>query len=517
MEQPPPSRRSIAIASTVVFVIAVTIRVPSCYESFWLDELHSAWCVWDALADVFPRADIGHQSPFYFVGLWFWKQIVGETEVALRLSSVLAVAASCGVLTTGVARWTNSVAAGAASGMVMALESNSLFFGTELRPYALVILFASVAIVCFFQLVMLESRREHRGCWSTFILAILLAALAQPSSIGVLIWLPALLFMVWFKRDCRQLCKVTLVDALAGLTIAAIGFTIWNTTLGETWQQRTVWASFATATRLGQIWEAWDWTWMLVVPFGLVLFASIVAALRHQKMPVSNVVWTTAMLALVAVIATSVYWGVSRAQWIPVWHRRYFVAVLPMLACVVGGAVGAAQVALGSSRRGLVVGSLLAIALVIWPPHIRETMTKLRGYPVALVIRGEDWRGAVDWTRARAGLNDLILLDAGLIEANAWLPPGTAQSFPAQSMPAQSMPAQSMPAQSMPAQGKPIRHLMAERRRYLAFPVSGPYRLHRDIVPVRPDRQLVFSTTHAKRRIYGNSTLTWWGGRREIQ
>ena len=113
-------------------MIAIAIRVPSCYESFWLDELHSAWCVWDSFGEVFPRADIGHQTPFYFAGLWVWKQLVGTSEVALRFSSVMAVAASCAVLVWGVSRWSKSVAAGTATGLVMALETNSLFFGTEL-------------------------------------------------------------------------------------------------------------------------------------------------------------------------------------------------------------------------------------------------------------------------------------------------------------------------------------------------------------------------------------------------
>ena len=59
-----PSARSIVTASIVVFAVALLLRIPSCYESFWVDELHSAWCVWDNLADVPARAEIGHQSPF---------------------------------------------------------------------------------------------------------------------------------------------------------------------------------------------------------------------------------------------------------------------------------------------------------------------------------------------------------------------------------------------------------------------------------------------------------------------
>ena len=40
--------------------------------------------VFGATGEVLPRAKIGHQSPFYFIGIWFWKQIVGDSEFALR-------------------------------------------------------------------------------------------------------------------------------------------------------------------------------------------------------------------------------------------------------------------------------------------------------------------------------------------------------------------------------------------------------------------------------------------------
>ena len=59
------SDRRVAIASIAVLAIATALRMPSCYESFWLDELHSAWTVWDGLSEVASRADRGHQSPFY--------------------------------------------------------------------------------------------------------------------------------------------------------------------------------------------------------------------------------------------------------------------------------------------------------------------------------------------------------------------------------------------------------------------------------------------------------------------
>ncbi len=60
-----PSRRVVAIWALAIFVLAVCLRVPSCYESFWLDELHTAWAIWGDLGAVSQRAEAGNQTPLY--------------------------------------------------------------------------------------------------------------------------------------------------------------------------------------------------------------------------------------------------------------------------------------------------------------------------------------------------------------------------------------------------------------------------------------------------------------------
>lgn len=458
MEETAPTRRSIVIASIVVFAIAVTVRVPSCYESFWVDELHSAWCVWDSLSDVFPRASVGHQSPFYFFGLWFWKQAVGESEVALRMSSVLAVAASCVVLTAGVGRWTRSLVAGATAGLVMAMESNTLFFGTELRPYAFVILFSSIALVCFLRLVVVASRHEDRRAWVGLVVAILLAVLCQPTAIGVLAWLPLVLFGVWLIRDRRQFLNFSLSDSFLMLSTAAVGFALWRVTLGETWHQRANWASFATATSVDQIWQVWDWTWLLLVPLATLIASALAARLRKTSLSIREVSLASLLLALIAVLATSLYWTLSRADWIPVWHRRYFIAALPVFACVVGGAAGMVDIALRPSRMGGLAAWVFAIVLGLYPAYQQSMFSRLWDYPVALVTRGENWRDAVTWVRLNSESKDLVFLDAGLVEANTWL------------------------------WRSPIVPLTPNQRKYLVFPANGPYDVGTDLEPLDSSR-----------------------------
>lgn len=449
MRTTPTSNVVITLCSIVVFALAVALRVPSCYESFWVDELHSAWCVWDSFTEVLPRVRLGHQSPFYFVGLWCWKQVLGESEVALRLSSVIAVAAASVVMVIGVTRWTHSIAAGVAAGLVIAIEEHSLFFGTELRPYAFVILFASVTIVCFLRLIALSSRHDDRLAWFGFVAAILMATACQPTALGVLAWFPIVLMVRWLVCSPRSLGKLTVSDGLLATIVVAVGWSLWTSTLSESWSHRGAWASFASATNVRQIWEIWDWTWLLLMPLAVVLIAAMASRAMSGRLGVS---WrTTVLLSLILVVGTFSIWGVAWAEWLPVWHRRYLVASMPIFAAVVGGAVGS-MMSWRSAR--IVIATLLVAGLA----YQQGNVIRLRPHPVALVARGEDWRSAMRWASTHALEHDRIYLDSGLIEARDWLGPQAAMTPPT-----------------------------GAQLNYLVFPALGPYRIDREVQPIGPD------------------------------
>ena len=267
MDRQPPRALFTLLISLTVFTIAVLLRLPSCYESLWLDELHSAWIVTDGIGSVYQRSIIGHQSPCYYLQLWIWKQIVGGSELMLRLNSVLFVAGGCGVITYGITKWTSSLLAGLVSGLTLAIENNSLFFGTELRPFALVILCSAISIILFLQLLSSESRHQRAGSWCFLIITILISTICQPTSLGVLAWLPLGLCGTWLIKNPREFQRITWLDA-ALITITALAMLIlWKTTLDQSWAEKSMWGSFATATHWQQIWDIWDWPSLLLIPF----------------------------------------------------------------------------------------------------------------------------------------------------------------------------------------------------------------------------------------------------------
>ena len=73
-------------------------------------------------------------------------------------------------------------------------------------------------------------------------------------------------------------------------------------------------------------------------------------------------------------------------------------------------------------RRAL-SGCVTATVLVIGLIHQQGTLQRLPDYPVALVMRGEDWRAGDAGCDPTPRHRICVYLDAGLIEANAWLSP----------------------------------------------------------------------------------------------
>src|SRR4051794_14964681 len=78
------------VTAVGIGVVALALRIPPLGDSLWLDELHTAWCAIGPLDEVASRAALGNQSPVFFGLEWLLVGVVGESEVALRLPSLLA-------------------------------------------------------------------------------------------------------------------------------------------------------------------------------------------------------------------------------------------------------------------------------------------------------------------------------------------------------------------------------------------------------------------------------------------
>lgn len=411
------SHITLAITSIIIVTVVIALRVPSCSESFWVDELHTAWTIHDDLVDILPRAQIGHQQPYYFGMLWLWRQVFGESELALRMTSVLAVAIASVIVNVAVAQSTKNKIAGFASGMFLAIESNSIFFGTELRPYAVVML-ASAAACCLAQTAWNRQPAERGAAWVSLSVAIGIAAIMQFTSLGILAWLPIAVILRWCWIDWRGLMRLRKADGVVLVVIVAVTFLAMPRHVLETWNERSIWASFASTKYIDDLWELWPWLVGLVMPASWLALSSLLN--RNFKM--SDEISFAGCLAIILAGSAFAFWLAAYEGFAPLWHRRFMIAGLPMLAWIFGAWIGGGAgrwtiLACWQGVLSLAVSIVLLGSLGGWSQNVLPRISKGRWQ---LITRGENWRDAIAYVDQHAKADDAVAIDAGLIEQAAW-------------------------------------------------------------------------------------------------
>ena len=165
-------------------------------------------------------------------------------------------------------------------------------------------------------------------------------------------------------------------------------------------------------------------------------------------------------IAALASASTLAYWAVASIEWIPLWHRRYFIGVLPMFACLTGAAVGVVAKTSGVSWQGSAVTSATALTMMIGLVFGQDMHGALSEFPSPLVHRGQGWRAAIAWVASNAEQDNEVFLDSGLIEAEHYLDP--------------------------PPPIKRWKSPTADELNFLLYPVRGPYLLPRSVSPLPP-------------------------------
>src|SRR5436190_2303547 len=130
-----------------ITLLAAVFRVWQVNESLWVDELHTSWCLQAGFGNVAQRAAEGNQSPLYFWLLWGITRVLGESEITLRLPSLLAGMALPGIAWLLVRRLDlgeRTFLAAVLAALLVCVDHTSIFYCTEARPYALVELASTV-------------------------------------------------------------------------------------------------------------------------------------------------------------------------------------------------------------------------------------------------------------------------------------------------------------------------------------------------------------------------------------
>ena len=184
------------MAATVTWAVPVVATAAAgLFEAggpqLWRDELAS----WSAASRTLPQLwamvhNIDAVLGIYYLGLHLWMAVFGQSATAMRLPSVIAMAAAAAMVAL-IGQRLGGRLAGLASGLIFAVIPSVTRFAQEARPYAFAMFFAALATLLFLRAM--EQPRWSR--WSVY--AVALAAAGAANLIAVCVAAGPLLVVLW--------------------------------------------------------------------------------------------------------------------------------------------------------------------------------------------------------------------------------------------------------------------------------------------------------------------------------
>jgi hypothetical protein len=186
-----PSQRAnlrlfaVACALGAVFLVGLIARLQGISSSLWVDEFGTLWVVEKSLRDVAQRAiQVQGQTPVYYALVWGALRAFGESELALRSVSVVAVLAATAMIWK-TARSLAGGVAGIAAATLFWFSPAVISVSVSARPYALGLFCGSISVLGFVNACQ-TGRRGGRlvfvvGCaalfWTHYLMSLMLGGL----------------------------------------------------------------------------------------------------------------------------------------------------------------------------------------------------------------------------------------------------------------------------------------------------------------------------------------------------
>ena len=227
-------------------------------DLLWLDELHTGWVV-DApsWSDVATRAADGNQTPVFFWLTRCFVQLPIQSELGLRLTSVIAGIALILIAAIGVWKWSGSRLGGLLTGVLIALDLSFIYYSTEARPYALIEFLSVVQFGILFQIIWpspaSEDVRKIRTSGSRFRLQLAFALLSllliytHLTSVWLLVT-DAIMLAVCFFHSPALIRRVSLW--LPAIVVICLGFLPFSIITRNIYSRRDNWEAVSSVSNL---------------------------------------------------------------------------------------------------------------------------------------------------------------------------------------------------------------------------------------------------------------------------
>ena len=352
----------------------------------------------------------------YYALMHYWTALFGDSEIQLRVPSILAMAGAV-ALAAELGRRLFSVPVGMVTGLILVIVPNTSRYAAEARPYAFACFFSVLAVL----LLLRALERGGLAPWLAYCVAVLLLGVSHLVALTTLV-AHAVFVVVHVERDRRGQTwwkaagprrpvlawAITVAIALVLLAPAAY--------LGMHQQDTQLhWVDPLSLRGIGampeQIAGSAEAAWLLI---GLVLPAvfgsgsSSIAptpsqpsrpALFRQRFWRTDRMCAVVPVTVLALAPLACVAAVSLLS--PMWVARYLLVVLAPVAILAAVTLVGDGFRLRSVATVRTVVALLLLAGVVVPPHqeIRARTAK----------NGPDYRGVAQLVAGRQRTSDVII------------------------------------------------------------------------------------------------------------
>jgi uncharacterized membrane protein len=353
------------------------------FQSFWLDELHTANEAsgsWTGLISSLKCCD-QHPPLFFFIEkiiIYFF----GSSEISLR--SVSALAGCLGIWTSYlIGKEASSPRTGLIAAVITAVNPYLIEYAQEARPYAFSFLFSSLSFLYLLRLIKNPVGRNTAG-YSAFTLLMLYS---HYFGLFALISQIVILVISWFT--CADRRKMLLRSILiSGLVIAA-GFAPWMPILFSIGSIKTFWLQPPEAGFAISYFNEYFGNNDLLKPLLVILLVSGIFHLAKKSEPVYN--GSNAFLLLFCFVWIGVTWFIPylRSLFIvPSLHPRYTILLLPAFIILLSSGISFLESSL--LRRFLLLSfCILSLTHFLWVKKYYTTVSKTQFREMAAYIHSK--------------------------------------------------------------------------------------------------------------------------------
>ena len=134
---------------SLICILFALFFIPAMTRSLWIDETITYWVIKDGFRDLLYRAiHFQGQSPFYYLIVWSFTQILGNSEWVLRLPSLLALTLACFFLyRLCLVLFDREWALISVLCLICLWQVTDV--GRDARPYGLAVMFSILSVLCF--------------------------------------------------------------------------------------------------------------------------------------------------------------------------------------------------------------------------------------------------------------------------------------------------------------------------------------------------------------------------------